>query len=672
MLIPGREKTSAELRNLFFDTADDLLLALNESGLHLERTPGDPMLMREVRRIVHTLKGDAAACDFHELAELAHGLEDLLSAHLDPVATTELPRLVLQAADTFEAMLNAYRNRLAVPNAETLRGLIAQLTGAQAEQEPAHEPVTWSEYERLAISEALAHGKQVLQVAIEFSPDCAMRVAGRGLLHKVLAGLGEVLAASDAGENEGGCCFAVASKLSLPAVQQACQIPGIAAKVTLTAISPSVSHLTSAPAQGQADEEGIKFSRREILRVEARRMDAVLNMVGELVIAKSMMQQVLSEFGARFPKDALRGRMADAVSLHTQVLSSLQRAVMKIRMVPVEQLFRRFPRLVRDVAEAGGKDVALAVEGQDTDLDKSILDALAEPLAHLVRNAVDHGIEKPETRIAAGKQPKGTVRLSARHQGNQIVITVGDDGRGIDQAKLLARAIEQGLITREDGATLSEAEAQRLIFEPGLSTAEKVTEISGRGVGMDVVKNTVQRLKGTVAVQSEPGSGTTCVLKLPLTVAIIRAMLFRIGSPLYAVPLDNVQEIARVTPEQLHHVAGHDVVQLRNQMLPVVRLSPAAEGEYAAQRKLFVAVISGPDTRFALIVDKLAGEEELVIKPLDDELVAHDAVSGASVLGDGTVALILNVAVLAERSRGSSAGPMSAERAGEGELGATV
>ena len=665
--MPGREKTNAELRNLFFDTADDLLQALNENGLHLERTPGEPALMREVRRIVHTLKGDAAACDFHELAELAHGLEDLLSAHLDPAATQELPRLVLQAADTFEAMLNAYRNRLVVPNAETLREMIAQLTGAQVAQEPSHERVTWSEYERLAISEALAAGKQVLQVAVEFSPDCAMRVAGRGLLHKVLAGLGEVLAASEAGD--GGCHFAVSTKLNPATVRQACQIPGIATKAVVTAVSPSLPHLTSTPEV--AEVEGFKFSRREILRVEARRMDAVLNMVGELVIAKSMMQQVLSEFGARFPKDPLRGRMADALSSHTQVLSSLQRAVMKIRMVPVEQLFRRFPRLVRDVAEAGGKDVALAVEGQDTDLDKSILDALAEPLAHLVRNAVDHGVEKPEARIAAGKQPKGTVRLAARHQGNQIVITVGDDGRGVDQAKIVARAIEQGLITREDGAALSESEVLRLIFEPGLSTAEKVTEISGRGVGMDVVRNTVQRLKGTVAVQSEPGGGTTCVLKLPLTVAIIRAMLFRIGNPLYAVPLDNVQEIARVTPDQLHHVAGQEVVQLRSQMLPVVRLSAAAEGEYATQRKLFVAVISGPDKRIALVVDKLAGEEELVIKPLDDELVAHDAVSGASVLGDGTVALILNVAALSERSRGKTSDPV-AGRAQEDELGAIV
>jgi two-component system chemotaxis sensor kinase CheA len=315
---------------------------------------------------------------------------------------------------------------------------------------------------------------------------------------------------------------------------------------------------------------------------------------------------------------------------------------MKIRMVPVEHLFRRFPRVVRDVAKSCGKEVNLVVTGQDTDLDKSILDMLAEPLAHLVRNAVDHGIESPAERINDGKPAQGTVTLDAYHQGNEIVIEVTDDGRGIDREKLIAKAVERGLIKQGDAAVMGEIEINNLIFHPGLSTAEEVTSISGRGVGMDVVKTVLEKLKGAVSIRTTASKGTTFFLKVPLTLAIIKALLFRVGDRLYAVPLASVVEITRTTQGALHRVDQHEVMQLRNEVLTLLHLH-RLEKEQSETGKMFVVVISTGERKFGLVVDHLVGEEELVIKAMDDHLVATDLVSGASILGDGTVVLILNL-----------------------------
>ena len=383
------------------------------------------------------------------------------------------------------------------------------------------------------------------------------------------------------------------------------------------------------------------------MRVDAGRIDNVLNLVGELIIGKSMLQQALSEFAKRYPKELLRGKFADAMAFQARVLNDLQRSVMKIRMVPVDQLFRRFPRMVRDVARQCGRDVELVVSGQDTDLDKGILDAIAEPLTHLVRNAISHGIESPEERRKLAKNPQGTVRLNAYHQGNQVVVEVNDDGRGIDAQKIRAKAIEMGLTTPEEAALLSEQETLGFIFRPGFSTAEQVTEVSGRGVGMDVVQSVLHRLKASVSVETRMGQGTTFRLKLPLTLAIIKALLFWVEQRLYAIPLNAVLEIARTFEAEVHQVDNYEVLQLRNQVLPLLRLGrPAVEGE--RKSKLFVLVITVGEKKYGLIVDALEGEEELVIKALDDQTFSTDLVSGASILGDGRVVLILNLPAVVE------------------------
>ena len=405
-----------------------------------------------------------------------------------------------------------------------------------------------------------------------------------------------------------------------------------------------------------AAPEAAQGMPENILRVDAGRIDNVLNLVGELIIGKSMLQQALSDFAKRYPKEPLRNKFSDAMAFQARVLNDLQRSVMKIRMVPVDQLFRRFPRIVRDVARQCGREVDLELSGQETDLDKGILDAIAEPLTHLVRNAVSHGIEPPEQRQKLGKSPRGKIRLHALHQGNQVVVEISDDGRGIDAQKIRAKAVEQGLISVQEAARMSDPESLELIFRPGFSTAEVVTEVSGRGVGMDVVQSVLHRLKATIHIETHPGQGTTFRLKLPLTLAIIKALMFWVEQRLYAIPLNAVNQIARTTEAEVHQVDNYEVLQLRNQVLPLLRLGrrDAIEGDRKA-KKLFVLVITVGEKKYGLIVDALEGEEELVIKALDDQTFSTDLVNGASILGDGKVVLILNLLAVVEHvSRSSS------------------
>jgi two-component system chemotaxis sensor kinase CheA len=363
-----------------------------------------------------------------------------------------------------------------------------------------------------------------------------------------------------------------------------------------------------------------------------------------------MLQQLMQEFAARYPKDPLRPRLSDAMAFQSRVLNDLQRSVMKIRMVPVEQLFRRFPRIVRDTAQRCGKDVSLELTGQDTDLDKGLLDAIAEPLTHIVRNAVSHGLESAAEREQAGKPAGGKIVLNAYHQANQLIVEVSDDGRGVDAEKVRAKAVKTGVISASESERMTPQEILELVFRPGFSTADEITEISGRGVGLDVVRTILHRSKGTVELETRPGEGTKFRLKLPLTLAIIKALLFRVSNRLYAIPLNTVAEIARAHETDLHQVESWNVLQLRGEVLPLMRLGDAPSDDLENRRgKIFVLVIHFGGRKWGLIVDALEGEEELVIKALDDQTIATDLVSGASILGDGRVVLIMNLAAVVAR-----------------------
>jgi two-component system, chemotaxis family, sensor kinase CheA len=696
----------AELKEIFFESAQELLQSLNDDALLLEKNPNDLEVMRSIRRTVHTLKGDAAACGFRELSELAHELEDALAVET-PAALTSLADVAFAAADIFGLMLGFYRGKGKLPETAKLQQAIRDLAGAtkavrkrKKKAQPASTikaRTVWSEYEKLALNSALAEGKNVYHVVAFIDPLCVMPIAAQQLLVNAICSLGQVIAKRPEADSTGKSNtveLLVATGKTGEQVAAKCRIPTVISEVevqtmesgsrpaappksdVLPALEAAAAEAGVAEAQdttGGESESPLEIKAADgspaaeepesgavhhpgagaaenILRVDAERIDAVLNLVGELIIGKSMLQQAMNEFASRYPKEPIRGRFADAMAFQARVLGDLQRSVMKVRMVPVEQLFRRFPRMVRDVGKLCGKQVELVIRGQDTDLDKSLLDAMAEPLTHIVRNAISHGIQSAEERVRMGKPPNGRIELDAYHQGNQLIVEVRDDGRGIDVRRVKERAVKQGVISQAESLRFSEADLIDLVFRPGFSTAEEVTEVSGRGVGLDVVRSVLGRLKGSVEIHNRPGEGTTFRLKLPLTLAIIKALLFRVERRLYAIPLNAVAEIARANESELHQVGNYEILQLRGQALPLLRMGQRSRtGEHRNRGKIFILVISFGERKIGLIVDGMEGEEELVIKALDDQTVVTDLVSGASILGDGRVVLIMNMAAILER-----------------------
>ncbi len=679
---------ASELRDLFFESAAEILQALNDAGLALEERPSDKESLRSVRRAVHTLKGDSAACGFRELSELAHELEDVLTPDLAKQYAGLIAEVVLTAADTFHEMLAAYRNNLQPPAGGALREHIQRLLrkppSVRAEKAIPDSAATfrWTEYERLLIAESFRKGEPVYHLALHLAADALLPAAGYELAKKALGSAGKILAIRPENSSDvinGGLIEAALSSTKLPDwIRKRCQVPSVVAQISvdrvplletaprdvLEILVESEAAAVSAGIPGEfADTSEVHEETHEdeshpvaapgglahavaenTLRVDAGRIDTVMNLVGELIIGKSMLQRTITEFERRFSKDPLRGKFSDALAFQSRILNELQKSVMKIRMVPVEQLFRRFPRIVRDVAKQRNKEISLEIAGQNTDLDKSILDALAEPLAHLIRNAADHGIESSGERAAASKPANGTVRLDAYHEGDQVVIEVSDDGCGIDREKIIRRAIERGILKSDEVARMNDSEIHHLIFTPGFSTANEVTEISGRGVGLDVVKSALDALKGSIEIESEAGKGSTFRLIVPLTLASIQALLFYVGGRLYAVPIASVVEINRITEDEIHRVENHEVFQLRQQVLTLVRLDRLESQQPSGRAKrIFVVIIGAGSRRFGLAVDSLMGEEELVIKALEDQLVSSPLVSGASILGDGTVVLILNI-----------------------------
>ncbi len=678
------DEHAAELRELFFESAEELLQGMNEAGLALEERPADAEELRRVRRAVHTLKGDSAACGFRELSELAHGLEEVLTPEVARERGATIADVVLIAADTFQEMLAAYRNHLQPPSGKALREHIGQLlfkpeSSADELAASAREATfPWTEYERLLIADAIARGATVFNIALHLDSQAAL-AASIELVRKALAGAGKVLAfrpeIQPLPEDLSLIEVALETSQTPDWIKSHCRVPSIVESIDLysaaaedsvpprdaldvlleseaAAVAAAVATVAANDEPSSSHHSSAKQARamESTLRVEAGRIDAVLNLVGELIIGKSMLQRAIVEFNRAHAKDPLYSKFSDALSFQSRVLGELQKSVMKIRMVPVDQLFRRFPRVVRDVARMRNKDIAVEIAGQNTDLDKGILDSLADPISHLVRNAADHGIETPAERKAAGKPPQGVIRLDAYHDGDQVVIEISDDGSGLDRQKIVRSAIDRSLITQEESERLNEAEILQLIFTPGLSTADEVTEISGRGVGMDVVKSTIESLKGNIQIRSEAGKGTTFRLYVPLTLASIQALLFRIHDRLYAVPLASVVEITRISEDEIHRVDGHEVFRLREQVLTLARFDELdSQVKGPCSRRAFVVVIDAGTRRFGLAVDSLVGEEELVIKALEDELLASPLVSGASILGDGTVVLILNVPVVVSR-----------------------
>ncbi|MCX8083388.1 MAG: hybrid sensor histidine kinase/response regulator [Calditerrivibrio sp.] len=407
------------------------------------------------------------------------------------------------------------------------------------------------------------------------------------------------------------------------------------------------------PVEGKDDGEGANLKKatkaiEQTIRVDVSRLDSLMNLVGELVLSRNRIAQISSELERKFEGDYLVEQLLETTSQIGLITTELQLAVMKTRMVPIGKVFNKFPRMIRDLARDLKKDVDLIITGEDTELDKSVVEEIGDPLVHMIRNAVDHGVESPEERIKKGKPAKGKVHLAAYHEGNHIVIEISDDGKGMDPEKLKKKAIEKKIITAEEAKGMSKEEAFGLIFKPGFSTAEKVTGVSGRGVGMDVVKTNIEKLNGIIMIDSEVGKGSTFKLKLPLTLAIIQALLVEVSGEVFAIPLVSVIETVRINEKEIHNFEGREVLKLRDSVLSLVRLDDVFALEGSFSQDLYVVVVALAEKRIGLVVDRLVGQEEIVIKSLGEYLSGNVGIAGATIMGDGKVRLILDVSGIME------------------------
>ncbi len=400
------------------------------------------------------------------------------------------------------------------------------------------------------------------------------------------------------------------------------------------------------------------------IRVDVERLDNVMNLVGELVLSRNRIFNIASKLELKYPDDEFTDTLIEVVSNLNLITTDLQLAVMKTRMQPVKKVFSKFPRMVRDLSKELGKEIELNIAGEETELDKSVIEEIGDPLVHLIRNSIDHGVEMPEDRIKAGKPKAGTINLSAEHEGNYIIIEVSDDGKGMDPDILRKKAVEKGLIDDKTAASISDKDALNLIFAPGFSTKDKVTEISGRGVGMDVVKTNIQKLNGIIDIESEKGKGSDIILKLPLTVAIIQTLIIGVEDEVFAIPLNSVVETLRIPESSIQTIDNHEVINLRKSVLSLLRLSeefgvadlhnkplqsagnaaPAANKKVLSGKEVYVVVVALAEKRIGIVVDTLYGQEEVVIKSLGDYQFGYKGISGATITGDGKVVLIMDIA----------------------------
>lgn len=426
-----------------------------------------------------------------------------------------------------------------------------------------------------------------------------------------------------------------------PATPAANEAPALAPEAD--SAQPEVSLADQAAERAAAESR--KNSAEQTIRVDVERLESLLNLVGELVLQKNRVMAFSRRLSLVMNDHEMEESFTQIASDLDRVTSDLQLGVMKTRMQPLSKIFNRYPRVIRDLAHATGKEIELKIFGGETEVDKSVIELLGDPLVHIIRNSCDHGIEPPEERLAAGKPAQGVVALSAGYEGNHVLVEITDDGRGLDPAKLGQRAIERGLVTAEELAVMPEANILRFIFVPGFSTAKKVSNISGRGVGMDVVQTNINKLNGMVDVFSRVGQGTTVALRIPLTVAIMQAMMVKVQAEIYAIPLSHILEIVRPEPQQVVSINGRPVLRLRNEVLPVIDLAEVL-GQHKGEAAEYAVIVGLGEERIGLLVHRLVGQEEIVIKPLGEVFEGTKLVSGATVREDGGVSLIIDIAAL--------------------------
>ena len=661
-----------EILQDFLVESFELVEQLDQDLIELEANPEDLELLNGIFRVAHTVKGASSFLNFDVLTHLTHHMENVLNKarHGELVITPDIMDVVLESIDLMKSLLNIIRDTSSdagidvaacVAKLDKVAGGDGNTANVESTSAPVEEVIEEEvveetsdedelDYDNMSDEEVEAEIARLLNDRQE--QDKAKRAA------KIAAGksVPEVPPSPDETPKEEPA----------PAVTPPPPPPPTPPVVKKEA-SKSDDPKAVAPVKKAATVE-------QTIRVDVKRLDHLMNLIGELVLAKNRLIKINDDVEERYEGEEFLEELNQVVSIVSLVTTDLQIAVMKTRMLPIGKVFNKFPRMIRDLTRELNKKIELEIFGEDTELDKSIVEEIGDPLVHIIRNSCDHGIETPDVRLAAGKEEGGVISLRAYNEGNQIVIQIDDDGKGLDADMLKDKGIEKGLISEKEADNMSDKEAFLLIMRPGFSTAAAVTNVSGRGVGMDVVKTNIEKVNGIIDVESEIGKGTSMKLKIPLTLAIIQALLVGVQEETYAIPLASVLETVRISTDEIYTVEGKSVMRLREDVLSLVHIADIFEVEriMSGGEHAYVVVLGLGTQKLGLVVDTLVGQEEIVIKSLGDYLKGIEGIAGATIRGDGGVTLIVdvvalmdmakNVKVSATQSSASNAGQLAQEK----------
>lgn len=659
---------------VFIEESKEHLQSLNTLFLKLEKEPEDINIVKEIFRSAHTLKGMSAALGYEDLTNLTHVMENVFDKIRNEklVVTTDILDVLFSVLDDLEAMIGSIANngdgkRNVTENLKKLETIEKgeQLTENTPKEETSYSTTeTYNDSEISMLLQALEQGLQVLEVKISLQETCLLKATRVFMVFDSLKDLGEVFKSTptfeDLEEEKFEHEFKVIlisdtkpeeieerilniseiekvkiEKLDSEAIEQK-----IATKPTTQTIVSNtniqISETKEKKNQSSTKEEKNTSSVSKTIRVNIERLDSLMNLFEEMVIDRGRLEQISREVNST--------ELTETVEHMSRVSGDLQNIILNMRMVPIEQVFNRFPRMVRGLSKDLNKKINLEILGADTELDRTVIDEIGDPLVHLLRNSIDHGIEAPETRLKNGKSETGNVTLKAYHSGNHVFIKVTDDGAGIDREKVLKKAIENGVISKEKEYELTDKQVYELLFSSGLSTAKEITDVSGRGVGLDVVKNKIQSLGGTVTIDSTLGEGTTFLIQLPLTLSIISTMLVEVQEEKYAIPLSSIIETTIIKKEDILAAHNQKVIDFRGHVVPLLDLTDFFEVPKTREQNDFhaVVIVRKGEKMAGLVVDSFIGQQEIVLKSLGNYLTDVFAISGATILGNGQVALVVD------------------------------
>lgn len=658
---------------IFIEESQEHLQSLNQSLLGLETNPKEMKILNEIFRVAHTLKGMAATMGYTKMTSLTHQMENVLDAIRNGKVdvTTGIVDILFECLDFLENAVNHIASNGSEGN-QTADDIIVKLNDVlnhkpqasaasilNAPRSTDSDLMKFNQYDNGVVAKALEQGFHVFKIKIVLDAGCMLKSARAFIVFQTAERYGEIIKAVPKVEDiedenfENEFSIALISKEAealvrkdLESISEVNQV--LFEKVTYVEEDVnSISQIETledqhADVQHEEKETGEEQQNKKsktgkTVRVDIDRLDNLMNLVSELIIIKTRLEGVGVETTAQ--------DMGEAVEYLERITTNLHDAVMKVRMVPIERVFNRFPRMVRDLSKELGKDINLLMSGEETELDRTVIDEIGDPLIHLIRNSIDHGIEDQEERTRRGKNSTGNLYLRAYQDGNSVVIEVEDDGNGIDVQKVKKKAIEKGVITHADSELLDEKASVELLFKPGFSTADKISDISGRGVGLDVVKTKIESLNGAVEVETVLGKGSKFIIRLPLTLAIIQALMVIIGNEKYAIPLNVIRDITTIDADIIRDIHGQEVVLNRNNVLPIIRLNRVLDVEGSTtenEKELTIVVVKKGEKHAGFIVDSLVGQQEIVIKTLGKYLSGIKHIAGATILGDGQVALIVD------------------------------